>query len=391
MKKRALFIATAVLCLAGNIAAGQTKAETVSQEKQAYEYSKEDENGNTVNETITDEQIAALGKSLGVPEDITITRCNVSEPWFWEGAGRWLVSVELYSDDIFLAGAAIDPDTLELQREIAPYDAGRIEKEKQEAALSKINSSDMEVANGLIQILISGDGSAFLKLLPELPTEYREILGDKMIAVFTGLVQNVADEAGQEFQEEFKDRQLFYQALSAEDVDSETLAELQKSYAEFGYYVTAARLVHEELSEDGTTSYLDIPVVEIDGKWYLDLESWDDDDSDYDDDDDEDDDDDFEELEELLEEGLAARPFYGIWCYASKDSDEAESYAEYLESVCEEPEVLLSSDWSNLNSEPYYVVTAGRYETEEEAKEALDEVQSVCDGAYVKYSGEYLG
>ena len=51
MKKRALFMATAVLCLAGNIAAGQTKAETVSQEKQAYEYSKEDENGNTVNET----------------------------------------------------------------------------------------------------------------------------------------------------------------------------------------------------------------------------------------------------------------------------------------------------------------------------------------------------
>ena len=48
MKKRALFMATAVLCLAGNIAAGQTKAETVSQEKQAYEYSKEDENGNTV-------------------------------------------------------------------------------------------------------------------------------------------------------------------------------------------------------------------------------------------------------------------------------------------------------------------------------------------------------
>ena len=135
MKKRALFIATAVLCLAGNIAAGQTKAETVSQEKQAYEYSKEDENGNTVNETITDEQIAALGKSLGVPEDITITRCNVSEPWFWEGAGRWLVSVELYSDDIFLAGAAIDPDTLELQREIAPYDAGRIEKEKQKSGI----------------------------------------------------------------------------------------------------------------------------------------------------------------------------------------------------------------------------------------------------------------
>ena len=106
--------------------------------QRAYEYSKEDENGNTVNETITDadwdafeaglaeisfsevqvsgnteyteEQIAALGKSLGVPDDVTITRCEVSEPWFWEGAGRWLVSIELYSDDIFLAGAAIDPD-----------------------------------------------------------------------------------------------------------------------------------------------------------------------------------------------------------------------------------------------------------------------------------------
>ena len=32
--------------------------------------------------------------------------------------------------------------------------------------------------------------------------------------------------------------------------------------------------------------------------------------------------------EKLSEEELTEQPFYGIWCYASKDSDEAGNYAE---------------------------------------------------------------
>ena len=78
---------------------------------------------------------------------------------------------ELYFDDIFLVGAAIDPDTLKLQREIAPYDASRVEKEKQEAELFRINFRDMKVASGLIQVLASGVGFAFLKLFTEFPTK----------------------------------------------------------------------------------------------------------------------------------------------------------------------------------------------------------------------------
>ena len=74
----------------------------------------------------TEEQINVLKSSLGVPDDVMVTRCEVGKPWYWEGAGIWIVNVELYSGDDFLAGAAIDPDTLELEREIYTYDVSRM-------------------------------------------------------------------------------------------------------------------------------------------------------------------------------------------------------------------------------------------------------------------------
>ena len=54
-------------------------------------------------------------------------------------------------------------------------------------------------------------------------------------------------------------------------------------------------------------------------------------------------------------------------------------------------EVFLTTDWSNLNTESYYVVTAGTYGTEGEANANLAAVQSFCSDAYVKYSGNYQG
>ena len=53
-------------------------------------------------------------------------------------------------------------------------------------------------------------------------------------------------------------------------------------------------------------------------------------------------------------------------------------------------QVYITTDWSNLNSDTYYVVTAGTYDTEEDANAALDSVRSYCADAYVKYSGDYL-
>ena len=53
--------------------------------------------------------------------------------------------------------------------------------------------------------------------------------------------------------------------------------------------------------------------------------------------------------------------------------------------------VTQSNLWSNLNSEPYYVVTYGAYESEEIAQGQLANIQDLYGDAYVKFSGEYVG
>lgn len=80
--------------------------------------------------------------------------------------------------------------------------------------------------------------------------------------------------------------------------------------------------------------------------------------------------------------------FYGIWCYGGKEEGEANSYAETLKASGFDARVCVTTDWSNLNTEKFYVVTAGVYSTESEANAALTSVQSVCPDAYVKYSGK---
>lgn len=83
--------------------------------------------------------------------------------------------------------------------------------------------------------------------------------------------------------------------------------------------------------------------------------------------------------------------FYGVWCAASKNYDDAQSSADAMFQSGFHAQVFVTTDWSNLNSEEWYIVTAGVYSTEEEAKVALSSVQSICPGAYVKYSGEWQG
>lgn len=85
-------------------------------------------------------------------------------------------------------------------------------------------------------------------------------------------------------------------------------------------------------------------------------------------------------------------PFYGIWCYGVKDASQADSYAEKVSAKGFDGRVFVSSDWDNLNPEKWYVITAGVYDTEQEAKDALKEVKAAgYTDAYVKYSGEYIG
>lgn len=85
----------------------------------------------------------------------------------------------------------------------------------------------------------------------------------------------------------------------------------------------------------------------------------------------------------------SAAPFYGIWIGASKDPTEADRIAQKMNSSGREAYVIVTTDWSNLNSEKWYVVTAGMYLTKEDANAQLADIQA-CGyaDAYIKYSGE---
>lgn len=83
------------------------------------------------------------------------------------------------------------------------------------------------------------------------------------------------------------------------------------------------------------------------------------------------------------------KAFYGIWCYAATSDADAIKFAKEMSANGLTGYVYVTTDWENLNSDTYYVVTAGMYATEEEAKEALLKVQAAgYKDAYVKYTGE---
>lgn len=88
---------------------------------------------------------------------------------------------------------------------------------------------------------------------------------------------------------------------------------------------------------------------------------------------------------------LSTTPFYGIWCYGGKRQEDASAYAQSMRRSGYDAQVFVTTDWSNLNSEKFYVVTAGIYQSENDANAALNSVQSFCANAYVKYSGDYQG
>ena len=87
----------------------------------------------------------------------------------------------------------------------------------------------------------------------------------------------------------------------------------------------------------------------------------------------------------------SASPFYGIWCSASKSYEDMQREAASLTQQGLPAQIFVTTDWSNLNPEFWYVLTAGTYDSEGEAQTALAQIQAIRPDAYVKYSGEYIG
>ena len=88
--------------------------------------------------------------------------------------------------------------------------------------------------------------------------------------------------------------------------------------------------------------------------------------------------------------GDDSAPFYGIWCAASKDEGLIEDIAIEMRENGLPAEVYITTDWSNLNTERWYVISAGRYASREEAENALPQVKKYYNDAYIKYSGECI-
>ena len=84
-------------------------------------------------------------------------------------------------------------------------------------------------------------------------------------------------------------------------------------------------------------------------------------------------------------------PFYGIWCGAAKTEAEAQKQAKKIRENGFDAQVFVTTDWSNLNTEKWYVITAGIYGTKEAASAVLQDVQRVCSDAYIKYTGNWQG
>ena len=83
--------------------------------------------------------------------------------------------------------------------------------------------------------------------------------------------------------------------------------------------------------------------------------------------------------------------FYGVWCFASKDQNEAQKIANRMNELGLNGTVYISSDWSNLNQEKWYCVSAGSCHSESEAEAVLPKaINAGFTDAYIKYSGNYL-
>lgn len=93
-------------------------------------------------------------------------------------------------------------------------------------------------------------------------------------------------------------------------------------------------------------------------------------------------------------DGLSARtkPFWGTWAYASKDLGEAVAFAQGARGDGYDAEVFLTTDWSNLNTEAWYVVSLGCFGDESAAASLAGAAQAAgYEGAYAKFSGDYWG
>ena len=89
--------------------------------------------------------------------------------------------------------------------------------------------------------------------------------------------------------------------------------------------------------------------------------------------------------------GVDFTSFYGVWISAFPNTADADALVSEVKGKGFEASSVLSTDWSNLSTEPYYCVTAGKCATESIAKDLLEKVKAAgYTEAYIKESGDRI-
>ena len=101
------------------------KSLTLSLSDPAEEYSKlygmeKNLEGTYQRLSFTQEELDTIKADLGVPDDLEVT-VTQSEPYYWSAGGCWLVSVDIKQGEQWVAGASINPMTMEAVRDILRY------------------------------------------------------------------------------------------------------------------------------------------------------------------------------------------------------------------------------------------------------------------------------
>ena len=95
----------------------------------------------------TESEIETLRNSFNIPDNIQVTGISCSDPYYWEAAGVWVMSVSLYSGDQMLAGASVAPETLAHMRNIYMYSDGNVNLSKVVYKEQTSSSTAMELSD----------------------------------------------------------------------------------------------------------------------------------------------------------------------------------------------------------------------------------------------------
>ncbi len=142
----------------------------------------------------------------------------------------------------------------------------------------------MQTADEWIDCLVQGDAKGLVKLLPV--EHVGKIVNDILGGDLEGIIEDGLDSLISEYQDDwesykkdylegFDDLDISHKAIKSTDVSGSSLEDIQSNYQILGIKVTDAKVVTVEVTVDDHIEDIEIPVVQIDKTWYVDVSSFD--------------------------------------------------------------------------------------------------------------------